>query len=76
MSCALIKGKSVNKHCEPTIDIEDDDPQANLIDLVERPEESTTAYLTNLAVTELTELSDNSDTDSEVFASESAGYCQ
>ena len=45
MSRALIKGKSVNKHCEPTIDIEDDDPRANLIDLVEKPEESTTAYL-------------------------------
>jgi hypothetical protein len=45
LSHALIKGKSINKHHEPTIDIEDDDPRANLIDLVEKPEGSTTAYL-------------------------------
>lgn len=44
LSRALIKGKSINKRREPTIDIEDDDPRANLIDLVEKPEESTTSY--------------------------------
>lgn len=38
MSRVFMKGKYINRHRESTIDIEDDDPRANLVDLVEKPE--------------------------------------
>ena len=38
MSRVFMKGKYINRHRESTIDIEDNDPRANLVDLVKKPE--------------------------------------